>query len=60
MQRTPTTITLEYTIDDPKMYAKPWVQERIIRPLPPAQHGLPELIEYSCEENNKDVQSTST
>jgi len=53
--RTPTTINLEYTIDDPKMYAKPWVQQRVIRPLPPAAHGLPELIEYSCEENNQDV-----
>jgi len=60
MQRTPTTITLEYTIDDPKMYSKPWVQERVIRPLPPAQHGLPELIEYSCEENNKDLQHLIT
>jgi hypothetical protein len=42
------------------MYSKPWVQERIIRPLPPAQHGLPELIEYSCEENNKDLQHLIT
>ncbi|HEY2842437.1 MAG TPA: hypothetical protein VGJ09_02260 [Bryobacteraceae bacterium] len=55
MQRTPTTITLEYTIDDPKMYSQPWKQVRIIRPLPPAAHGLPELIEYSCEENNQDI-----
>jgi hypothetical protein len=60
MVRTPTTINLEYTIDDPKMYSKPWVQQRIIRPLPPAAHGLPELIEYSCEENNKDLQHLIT
>jgi len=58
--RTPTTINLEYTIDDPKMYSKPWVQQRIIRPLPPAAHGLPELIEYSCEENNRDIQHLIT
>ena len=55
MRRTPDSIVLEYTVDDPKMYSKPWKQERIIRPLPPAAHGLPELIEYSCEENNQDV-----
>jgi hypothetical protein len=53
--RTPTTINLEYTIDDPKMYAKPWKQERIIRLSKPAAYGLPQLIEYSCEENNLDV-----
>src|SRR5690348_7810079 len=53
MQRTPTTIVLEYTVDDPQMYSKPWKQERIIRPMPPAAHGLPQLIEYSCEENNR-------
>jgi hypothetical protein len=58
--RTPTTINLEYTIDDPKMYAKPWKQERIIRPSKPAPHGLPQLIEYSCEENNRDVQHLIT
>ena len=58
--RTPTTINLEYTIDDPKMYSKPWVQQRIIRPSKPAAHGLPQLIEYSCEENNKDIQHLIT
>ena len=58
--RTLTTINLEYTIDDPKMYAKPWVQQRIIRPSKPAPHGLPQLIEYSCEENNKDIQHLIT
>jgi hypothetical protein len=58
--RTPTTINLEYTIDDPKMYAKPWKQERIIRPSKPAGHGLPQLIEYSCEENNRDVRHLIT
>jgi hypothetical protein len=58
--RTPTAINLEYRIDDPKMYSKPWVQQRIIRPSKPAAHGLPQLIEYSCEENNRDIQHLIT
>ena len=58
--RTPTTINLEYTIDDPKMYSTPWKQVRVIRPSKPAEHGLPQLIEYSCEENNKDIQHLIT
>jgi hypothetical protein len=37
------------TIDDPKTYTKPWKNERTITLL----QG--ELIEYSCEENNKDL-----
>lgn len=37
------------TIDDPKMYTAPWKNERTIT----RQKG--ELIEYSCEENNKDL-----
>jgi hypothetical protein len=54
MRRTPDTIQLEYTVDDPKMYAQPWKQQRVIRPLQ-AVHGMPELIEYACTENNQDV-----
>jgi len=54
MRRTPDTILYEYTIDDPKMYAQPWKQERVLRPLK-AVHGMPELIEYVCTENNQDV-----
>jgi hypothetical protein len=42
-------------VDDPKMYTKPWVQKRGITPLQVVK-GLPELIEYSCTENNRDVQ----
>ncbi len=52
--RTPTGIAYEYTVDDPKMYTKPWVQKRTITPLKTTP-GLPELIEYSCNENNKDL-----
>jgi|SRR5579862_3055740 len=55
LRRTPTTILLEYTVDDPKMYAQPWKQERVLQPLK-ASYGLPELLEYSCNENNRDVQ----
>jgi hypothetical protein len=54
-QRTPEGIGYEYTIIDPVMYTKPWTQHRKMTPLK-VGHGLPELIEYSCNENNKDVQ----
>jgi hypothetical protein len=41
---------LEITIDDPKAYTKPWtVTEN------PVLQADDELIEYICEENNKDV-----
>ncbi len=55
LRRTPTGIDYEYTVDDPKMYAKPWVQQRKITPLK-VNPNLGELIEYSCTENNRDVQ----
>lgn len=51
----PDAIAYEYTVDDPVMYAKPWKQERMLTPLKPTA-GLPELLEYLCNENNKDVQ----
>lgn len=53
-RRTADNIEYEYTVDDPAMYAKPWTLKRILRPLPPVA-GLPELLEYSCTENNQDV-----
>jgi len=59
MRRTPTTIVLEYLVDDPKMYSQPWKQERILRPHP-VTRGLPELIEYVCTENNQDVRHLVT
>jgi hypothetical protein len=48
-------IEYQYTVDDPKLYAKPWTLKRNLTPLPTAA-GLPELLEYSCSENNKDVE----
>ena len=43
-------ITYEVTIDDPIYYTKPWKNTRTFSRMP---HGQ-ELIEYSCEENNRD------
>lgn len=51
----PDTIAYEITVDDPVMYAKPWKHERAMTTLK-LTPGLPELIEYSCNENNKDLQ----
>jgi hypothetical protein len=48
-------IVMNYDIIDPAMYAKPWNLERPLTPLQ-AVHGMAELIEYSCNENNRDVQ----
>jgi len=58
-RRTSEGIDYEYTVDDAKMYAKPWTQKRKITPLKTAP-GMPELIEYSCNENNKDIQHLVT
>lgn len=48
-------IVMNYDIIDPVMYQKPWNLERPLTPLK-AVHGLPELIEYACTENNRDVE----
>lgn len=53
-RRTPDAIEYEYTVDDPVMYAKPWTLKRTLTPLQ-VTPGLPELLEYSCSENNQDV-----
>ena len=37
------------TIDDPKAYTKPWKNERTFTLM------STEILEYSCEENNKDL-----
>ena len=50
----PASIAYELTVDDPVMYAKPWVSNRVLTPLKPAP-GLPDLLEYECGENNKDL-----
>jgi hypothetical protein len=52
-------IQYEYTVDDPKMYEKPWTLSRTFTPLK-LNPALPELIEYSCSENNRDVQHLVT
>lgn len=39
----------EVTIDDPKFYAKPWTSTMVF-----TRKADWELIEYSCDENNKD------
>jgi hypothetical protein len=55
LQRSPDSLVLDFTLDDPTMYSKPWNHQRVIRPLKQAP-GLPMLLEYSCNENNRDVQ----
>lgn len=47
----PDTILYQFTIDDPKAYTKPWSQS-----YPLKRHEGWELIEYVCNENNKDVE----
>jgi len=42
-------IAYTVTVDDPKTFSKPWKNERVLT----RQSGG--LIEYSCEENNKDL-----
>jgi hypothetical protein len=46
----PDHLAYEVTIDDPKTYTKPWKNSRTFARMKPGQ----ELIEYSCEENNRD------
>jgi hypothetical protein len=49
--RRPALDRIEYTvtIDDPKMYTKTWKNERTFTPL------KGELMEYSCQENNRSL-----
>jgi hypothetical protein len=42
-------IAFTVTVDDPTMYTRPWKNERTLTVL----NG--DLIEYSCQENNKDL-----
>jgi len=46
----PGHIAYEVTIDDPKTYTKPFSNSRVFTRMKPGE----ELIEYSCEENNRD------
>jgi len=43
-------LAYEVTIDDPKTFTKPWTNKRIFTLRPDW-----EIMEYSCEENNKDL-----
>jgi hypothetical protein len=43
-------IAYDVTVDDPKMYTHAWSNHRELDRLKPGDH----LMEYSCEENNKD------
>jgi hypothetical protein len=58
-RRTPNNIEYEYTVDDPKMYERPWTLKRVYTPLK-LDPNLSELIEYSCSENNRDVEHLVT
>ena len=46
----PTHLAYEVTVDDPKTYTKPWTNQRVFTLKPKW-----ELMEYSCEENNKEI-----
>lgn len=50
----PDTIAYQFTVDDPAMYAKPWTHNRVFRTAKPSK-GLPDLLEYSCNDNNLDL-----
>jgi hypothetical protein len=43
-------LKMEITVDDPKTYTEPWKNTRIFALMKPGA----ELMEYSCEENNRD------
>jgi hypothetical protein len=42
-------LNFEITVEDPKLYTKPWKNTRVFKLMPPGQ----EIMEYSCQENNK-------
>ena len=46
----PDHLAYEVTIDDPMTYTRPWKNTRVFTRMKPGE----ELIEYSCEENNRD------
>jgi hypothetical protein len=54
-RRLPDKVDYEFTVDDPKMYTKPWTHSRPLTVLKTTP-GLPDLLEYNCDENNRDVQ----
>ncbi len=40
----------EVTVEDPKLYTKPWTFSRVFTAMPPGE----ELYEFACDENNVD------
>ena len=46
----PMHLSYEVTVEDPKAYTKPWTNKRVFTLKPKW-----ELMEYSCEENNKEI-----
>ena len=44
-------LNYEVTIDDAQMYLRPWKNSRVFALMKPGT----ELLEYSCEENNKEI-----
>jgi hypothetical protein len=44
----------EVTVHDPKFYSKPWTRTGDLKPQA-ATEGLPEMLEYFCTDNNRDV-----
>ena len=49
------TVDYEISVIDPEFYAQPWTHKGTLRPQK-ATRGLPELLEYFCTENNRDLQ----
>jgi|HubBroStandDraft_5_1064220.scaffolds.fasta_scaffold07691_6 hypothetical protein len=43
-------LQMEFIVEDPKVYSEPWKNKRVFALMKPGQ----ELMEYSCEENNRD------
>lgn len=46
----PDHIAYQVTVDDPKTYTRPWSNSRVFTRMKPGE----EIMEYSCEENNRD------
>jgi hypothetical protein len=50
----PESMDYEVSIIDPEYYAKPWTHKGTLKPQR-ATKGLPELLEYFCNDNNIDT-----
>jgi len=53
MRTAPDTLHYEVTVIDPKYYSKPWTHAGDMHPIE-ATKGLPELLEYFCNDNEQD------